>query len=413
MTSVMANAVLAFLESSEGGTLADLRRFLVEPAYRRRFLETVTDPEVVYYWAKEFPLLAGKPQAPLLTRLDTFLRPKLVRHMVSQKENRLDFASIMNGRKIFLAKLSQGTIGEENAYLLGAFLVSKLHQIAQSRQELAESERAAFYLYMDEFHNFLTPSMAAILSGARKYRLGLVLAHQDLGQLSRQESGILGAAIANPATRVCFRVGDMDARRLEEGFGYFEAKDLQSLGVGEAICRIEQAQFDFNLKTGPPPPVDAALARSRRERIVALSRERFALRRADVEATLVREAPESEIGAAPERAQKPVIAESAGVAAEPPQAPVKSAAEPPAPKRPQPKRPAPAPPSPGRGGPQHKYIQEVIKRWGEKHGFRVEIEKPVLDGLGSVDVALSKGDLRIACEIVVSTSPEHELVLQR
>src|SRR5206468_2560269 len=123
MNSVFSNAILAFLESSRGGTLADLRRFLVEPQYRTEFLTTVTDPHVVYYWTKEFPLLTGKPQGPILTRLDTFLRPKPIRYMVTQKENRLDFAAILNGKKIFLAKLSQGTLGEENAYLLGSLLI--------------------------------------------------------------------------------------------------------------------------------------------------------------------------------------------------------------------------------------------------------------------------------------------------
>src|ERR1700722_3104775 len=162
MATVLGNAILAFLESSEGGTLADLRRFLVESSYRQRFLATVQDPEIVYYWQKEFPLLAGRPQGPILTRLDTFLRPKVIRYMVSQKENRLDFASIMNGRKILLAKLSQGLIGEENSYLLGTLIVSKLNQIATSRQNLAASDRSPFYLYIDEFHNFVTPSLASI-----------------------------------------------------------------------------------------------------------------------------------------------------------------------------------------------------------------------------------------------------------
>jgi hypothetical protein len=105
MTSVLGNAILAFLESEKGGTLADLRRFLVEKEFRQLFLETVKDKEVVYYWQKEFPLLVGKPQGPLLTRLDTFLRPKLIRHMICQKENRLDFRKIMDGKKIFLAKV--------------------------------------------------------------------------------------------------------------------------------------------------------------------------------------------------------------------------------------------------------------------------------------------------------------------
>jgi len=182
MTSVLGNAVLAFLESEAGGTLLDLRRFLVEADYRKKFLVNVHDPEVVYYWQKEFPLLRGNPQASILTRLDTFLRPKLIRHIVAQKQG-LNFDEILNSKKIFLAKLAQGLIGEENAYLLGALIVSKLHQVVMARQARSIFERENFYLYIDEFHNFITPSLAAILSGARKYNLGLILAHQELRQL--------------------------------------------------------------------------------------------------------------------------------------------------------------------------------------------------------------------------------------
>lgn len=398
MTSVLGNAVLAFLESAHGGTIADLRRFLVEKSFRRGFLETVTDPEVVYYWKREFPLLTGKPQAPLLTRLDTFLRPKLVRHMVCQKENRLDFAAIMNERKIFLAKLAQGAIGEENAYLLGAFLVSKLHQIAQSRQEVEEKARSDFYLYIDEFQNFLTPSMAAILSGARKYHLGLILAHQDLSQLGKRETGVFGAAISNPATRICFRVGDIDARRLEDGFAYFGASDLQSLGVGEAICRIEQAQHDFNLRTHrlePPPPGEA---REKRERVIALCREKYARRRHEVESTIQRPAPKVEIE--PEDVPVAPVAE-----APPPPEPVREQA---LPKKREPVAP-PARPIPGRGGQEHKRLQKLVKLLGESRGYLATIEKKVLDGRGSVDVALEKDGISIACEISVTTSPEHEV----
>ena len=96
MTSVLGNAVLAFLESTEGGSLVDLRRFLVDTGFRAKFLKTVRDPEIVYYWEKTFPLLVAKPQGPILTRLDTFLRPKLIRYMVAQKENRFDLGAIMN-----------------------------------------------------------------------------------------------------------------------------------------------------------------------------------------------------------------------------------------------------------------------------------------------------------------------------
>ena len=399
MGSVLANAILAFLESERGGTLADLRRFLVEEDFRDEFLTTVRDPEVVYYWQKEFSLLKGKPQAPILTRLDTFLRPKLIRYMVAQKENRLDFRKIMDGRKIFLAKLSQGAIGEVNAYLLGALLVSKFHQLAMGRQDVSASERAPFYLYIDEFQNFVTPSMAAVLSGARKYHLGLILAHQELRQLWSKDTEVASAVISNPATRICFRLGDADAKKLAAGFSFFDAEDLQNLGVGEAICRVERAEYDFNLKTLPLPKPDLASARTRRERLIALSREHYGRKREEVEAELswqravVPAVPPREVPA------KRAMPQPHAVRSVEPMTPtvrdnVKVVGE---------------PALLGRGGQQHKYLQQLIKRWAESKGYRATIEKQILDGLGSVDVALEKNSLSIACEVSIASTPEQEL----
>ncbi len=396
MTSVLGNAVLAFLESDEGGTLAELRRFLVEPEFRRTFLASVRDEEVIYYWQKQFPLLTGKPQAPVLTRLDTFLRPKPIRHMVAQRENRLDFGAIMNQGKIFLAKLAQGLIGEENAYLLGSLLVSKFHLLAMSRQELAQAERRPFYLYIDEFQNFVTPSMASILAGARKYRLGLVLAHQDLRQVSK-DPDVLSAVLSNPYTRVCFRVGDADAKKLEDGLSFFDAKDLQNLGLGEAICRIERADYDFNLKTLPLPAVALAVARERREAIVRQSRERYAVPREEVEALLTRDSGEA---APPPAAERPRSRRAPAVVAD--------ASSPTPPPPAEDVVPVP-PPLPGRGGPQHKYLQSLVKHLAEKRGFRVTIEKTVLEGHGHIDVALERPGCSVACEVSVTTRVEHEV----
>jgi predicted DNA-binding transcriptional regulator AlpA len=392
MNTVLANAIMAFLESSEGGTLSDLRRFLVEPGFRARFLQSVGDPEIIYYWEREFPLLTGKPQGPILTRLDTFLRPKVIRHMVGQKENRIDFAAIMNGRKILLAKLAQGLIGEENSYLLGTLIVSKLNQMAMSRQNMAAADRKHFYLYIDEFHNFVTPSMAAILAGARKYNLGLILAHQELHQLSNRDSDVASAVISNPYTRVCFRLGDFDAKKLEEGFSFFQTKDLQNLGIGEAVCRVERSEYDFNLKTTPLPTVEPELAARRREQAIASSRERYACRREDVEELL--------------RAGREVRGEDPPPAA---RKPARMRVSVPLPAADTIESPVPAVGTPGRGGEHHKYLQQLIKRWAEARGYSVMIEKPILDGLGSVDVALEKGSRSVACEICVTTSSEHEL----
>src|SRR6185295_19112414 len=117
------------------GTLADLRRFLIEPDFREDCLKTVQDPEIVYYWQRGFPLLAGtKSVGPIITRLNDFLATPTIRCMVSQPENRLDFAGIMDTGKIFLAKLPAGLAGKKDCELLGTLLVSKFQQVAMSRQ---------------------------------------------------------------------------------------------------------------------------------------------------------------------------------------------------------------------------------------------------------------------------------------
>lgn len=396
MTTVLGNAVMALLESDQGGTLSDLRRFLVEPEFRSTFLKSVRDPAVRYYWSREFPLLTGRPQGSILARLDTFLRPKVIRNMVSQKANRLNFNAMMNGRKILLAKLSQGLIGEENSYLLGTLIVSKINQAAMARQNVEAANRTPFYLYVDEFHNFITPSLASILSGARKFNLGLILAHQELHQLARREAELTSAVLSNPYTRICFRLGDLDAKKLEEGFSFFTAKDLQNLGLGEAVCRVERSDYDFNLAITPLPELEPALADQRRTTVISSSRSQNASRRADVEEILRQELPMDEVTPPKNRRDKdkppspaPPIAETAQ-----PEVPVQEVT-----------RSA----VPGKGGQQHKYIQQLIKRWAEERGYTVSIEKPILDGLGSVDVALEKGTTKIAFEICVTTSPEHEL----
>ncbi|MEA2238887.1 MAG: hypothetical protein QOC81_3611 [Thermoanaerobaculia bacterium] len=291
MQTVLANAIQAFLTSNTGGSLHDLRRFLIEPDYRRDFLHSVTDEEVVYYWTKEFPLLVGKPAAPILTRLDGFLRPKPLRAMFAARESRLDFREIMDGGRIFLAKLAQGAIGEENAALLGSLIVAKFHQAALSRQELQREARKDFDLVIDEFQDLVTPSVAKILAGTRKYRLGLTAAHQSLRPVYEADQNVAAALLANAATRVVFRVGDDDAKKLADGFTSFDAQSLVSLGVGEAVCRIDRADHDFNLRTRVPEAVDGATAATRRAAIVAQSRAKYGSRPARAENRQTNPAP--------------------------------------------------------------------------------------------------------------------------
>lgn len=427
MEGVLRNAILAFLESSQGGTLADLRRFLLDPKYRERFLATVQDPDIQFYWRKGFAQLTGnKSIGPVLTRLETFLSPKPLRYMVAQPVNRLDFADILDSGKIFLAKLSQGAIGKENAYLLGSLLMAKFQQTAMARQRQAAPLRRDFFIYLDEFQNFITPSLAEILSGARKYRLGLVLAHQELRQLERDRE-VASAVLSNPYTRVVFRVGDDDARKLESGFSSFTARDLQNLGTGEAVVRIERSDCDFNLSVPLPEEPDPDQAQARREEVTAASRTCYATPRADIEAAMRKQ---FEVAAPPaEEEPKPALSTRSEKEAVLPagSAPLNTVplitdglVTPPLPSpppEPQPVRTAevpqvaePKPPAdPGRGGEQHKSIQKRLKEGAEKLGYHVTTEKPVLDRAGSVDLALEHPRRSIAVEITITTTIDHEV----
>jgi hypothetical protein len=376
MATVLGNAVLAILESPSGGTLIDLRNFLVDARVRTHALAKVEDSEVVRYWREEFPLLKGSPQASILTRLNTFLRPKALRYMVAQRGERLDIRAVMDGRKILLAKLSHGLIGEENAHLLGSLLVSRIAQAAMSRQDEAEIERSLFTLYVDEFHHFVTPSVATILTSVRKYGLGLCLAHHEMRQLKTRSEDVASAVLANAFTRIAFRVGEQDARTLADGLSFFESKDLQNQNVGKAIARLERPDADFNLETLLPEAVPADVQASRTAAVREASRKVYATPRTEVEESL-RSAPAPEPSPSKRAANGPSDSESeAG--------------------------------KPGRGGAEHKYVQGLVRRIAEKRGFSVYLEKRILDGHGHVDVALEREGLSIGCEISVTTRAAHE-----
>ena len=386
MNSVFANAILALLESSQGGTLIDLRRFLIEKPFRDQFLATVTDPSIVYYWQHEYPLLKSGSLGSILTRLDTFLRPKLIRNMVSQRTS-LNMEELMDTNKVILVKLSQGLIGEENSYLLGACIVAKIQQAAMARQAKAQASRNPFYLYIDEFHHFITPSMSAILTGARKYRLGLIIAHQDMQQVSKHDVEVSSAIIANAGTRICFRHGDTDAKKFADGFASFEASDIQNLDRGEAIVRIGRAEHDCNVRV---QAVSSEQIYNLQEQIVAASRHRYAIRRKDMPEQLPASMPAPNVHHRPkppiERTPIPV-APLTDIQQE---KTIEALAE-----RAQQK--------------QHQYWQNMIKKIAEERGYKATIEQPILDGKGQVDVSLEREGQRIAIEISVSTKAAWEL----
>lgn len=433
MTTVLANAILAFLESDRGGTLAELRLFLSDSEFREQYLESLRDRELLHFWQNEFPKLRSNSISSLLSRLNTFLRSKLIRHIVGQKHSNLNFNTIMNDGYIFLAKLSQGIIGEENAHLLGTLLVSKFQQTAMSRQNMAVVSRKPYYLYIDECHNFVCSSMTTILSSTRKYGLGLILAHQDVEQLMGSDRKIASSVFANAYTRVCFRVSTSDAGKLSEGLTHFDKSTLQNLGTGEAIVRVERSTFDCNLTVPYPEEISDEFTESRRNSILDLSRESFACPKSEVEEELEDLLPTTPIE---KETKKPAIpkekpdteCENEDVEddleeviesdkeefehktiKQPVEQEKISVPKSEAKKPPKIVKPKDDPLMMGKGGQQHRYIQQLIKKWSEGMGYKATIEKPIQDGAGQVDIVLEKDNRSIACEISVTTPPSHEV----
>lgn len=420
--TVLQNTILAILESSRGGTLAELRRFLMEDDFRREFLRTVGDPEIVYYWQKVFPRLAGgKSVGPVLTRLQGLMSQKPLRNMVSQFENKLNFAEIMDRRKIFLARLPEGLFGAENSYMLGTLLVAKFQQVAMSRQEQEFSARRDFWLYIDEFDHFITPTMAEILKGARKYRLGLTLAHQELHQL-KSDAKVASAVMTHPLTRIVFRVGDDDAKQLAGGFSFFKAENLKNLETFHAIARVERSDYDFNLTIEPPQKLDRSITAARRAHIISLSRQKYGKPRAEVERKIFESLGLHENAAAvvdsphrPKSTRPPTQAQPAqSPSPAPPPAPTKSA-EPQIPAVPaQPLPPLPKPPEQiatdtDDGNSEHESLKNQIRTEAEVLDFTASpVEKHFPAIKARADVVLERGADTFIVQISVTTPPEFE-----
>ena len=201
-------------------------------------------------------------------------------------------------------------------------------------------------------------------------------------------------------------MGDQDARRLESGFSFFRANDLQTLSTGQAICRVERADYDFNLETGLPREIDEEAAVASRTQIVAHSREKYASPREAI-VQLLSEARQEIV---PDQATRKTSKEDRATT-EPvrpiQQQPEAIPPEPPAQSQPAAALPAPAPVTPGKGGREHKYLQQLIRQWGQGMGYLATVEKAVANGL--IDVTLEKGSRSVACEITITTPIDKEI----
>src|SRR3989344_1704512 len=181
MEYILNNAILALLEYP-GATLLGINRMLSDKEYRNAVVGNMNDPAVKAFWTEEFAKYSERfmteAGAAIQNKVGQFISNPLIRNIIGQRTSSFDMRKIMDGKKIIIMNLSKGKIGEENSRLIGAMLITKMYLAAMSRVTMPESERANFYLYVDEFQNFATESFKDILAEARKYRLNLIVAHQ-------------------------------------------------------------------------------------------------------------------------------------------------------------------------------------------------------------------------------------------
>ncbi len=281
------NAVLLLLDdyALQVPTLAEIPRVLADAAYRKDKLSRETNPLVKNFWVQEAEKAGGEGSlenmVPYITsKLNPFLANDYMRPIVGQQKSAFNFRDVIDKQKILIVNLSKGRIGDVNASLLGMILVGKLLMASLSRGDVPEAERKDFYLYIDEFQNFTTESIAVILSEARKYRLDLIIAHQFIKQLT---DPIRDAVFGNVGSMVAFRVGPDDAEFLKSQFApVFTEADLAGIDNFNAHVRLlvsNQVARPFNIKTVIEPAGSAEAAQAVKER----SRTAYGRPRADVE----------------------------------------------------------------------------------------------------------------------------------
>ncbi|HUC95170.1 MAG TPA: type IV secretion system DNA-binding domain-containing protein [Candidatus Saccharimonadales bacterium] len=232
------NAMLTVM-AEPGNTFVELMRCMTDSKYVQELLPKVTDPIVRRYWTDQIAQTSDFHKSEVLdytvSKFGRFVTNKLIRNIIGQSQSSFDFRKVMDEGKILLINLAKGTLGEENSNFLGLLLVPRILMAAMSRASVPMEERRDFYFYVDEFQNFATPDFAVILSEARKYRLGLCVANQFIGQV---EEEVKNAVFGNVGTIISYRVGVSDASYLAHEFApVFGEDDLLNVERYHAFCK--------------------------------------------------------------------------------------------------------------------------------------------------------------------------------
>lgn len=287
----MRNSLMLLMEDmkNEPATLMEVPRIFTDEQYRKRKLARIANPTVIDFWEKEAAKTSGEQglanMTPYITsKFGNFIANDYMRPIIGQTKSAFNFRDVMDNQKILLVNLSKGKIGDINSSLLGMIITGRLLLAALSRVDQPVEQRKDFYLYIDEFHNYTTDSIAVILSEARKYRLCLNLAHQFIGQLTDE---IRTAVFGNVGSMAAFRVGVEDTEFLVKPFGpEFTEKDLISIDNYNAYMKLlinGQPSRPFNMKSFAPKKGSVEV----REKLKELSRLTYGRDLEDIEGEIL------------------------------------------------------------------------------------------------------------------------------
>jgi hypothetical protein len=283
-TEYVLRSSLLTLLGTPHATLLDLHRLLVDLPFRQQMVSRLTDPQLLQFWSKEFATYTTgfrtEAISPIVNKTGQYLTIPLLRNILGQRSSALSLRTLMDHGTIVLANLAKGRLGEDVAALLGSLLMNQLELAALSRATSSTSLRRDFFLYVDEAHLVATTTMVELFPEARKYHLGVILAHQYLDQLP---ADLQCALLGNVGTSAIFRVGGRDAEVLgAECAPECRASDLVMLPAHQMCLKLlvdGTISPPFTVNTFPSPQPQT----SYRDRLIATTRAQYCHPVAEVE----------------------------------------------------------------------------------------------------------------------------------
>jgi hypothetical protein len=407
-------------------TIHTLRELMEDSEKFRPYMEKLGGTARSFFATQFFDRKFGETKKQILTRLWGVLSNSSLERMFSHTRNKIDMFELLNGGKIILINTAKDLLGQEGASIFGRFFIALIAQAAVQRAALPPHKRNPAFVYIDEAQDYFDDNISHLLNQARKYRVGLIFAHQNLDQLG---AGLRSSVLASTTIKFAGGVSAKDASvlaselRCESDFLLDQKKEKHHTGFACHVRNYTSRALSITIPLGYVDRLPM-LTYHEHEAILEENRERYSEPPLLPPEPSFSPTPPPKPSGADHKVPEPVVEQTVSEPAPHPieRNPSHSDAKAPVaaqnvstPKDIAPRKPKTPnvteidKPEPGRGGKQHKYLQQLVKQLAEERKFRATIEETILGGDGRVDVSLVRGGYRIACQISVTTTKDWEL----